>query len=195
MASPHVAGVATLYLQHFPGADASDVNAALVANATPGTVGGAGNGSPNPLLYSRFGGAPPPPPEDVDVTVASHDVVISQNKGNRARGTATVRIVEDATDTGVAGVTVEGTWTGDNAGTGSAPTDLTVQWKDKGRVRADLTWTGGDSTVDIYRDGSPIATVSNSGTYRDAEPGDSYRVCNTGKTTAADCTDDVSRSP
>ena len=63
MATPHVAGVAALYLQGNPGASASTVNSAIVNGATTGVVTGAGTGSPNRLLYSLLsGGTPPPPP-------------------------------------------------------------------------------------------------------------------------------------
>jgi subtilisin family serine protease len=56
MASPHVAGVAALYLQSNPGASPATVFSAVIANATTGKVTSAGAGSPNLLLYSRFGG-------------------------------------------------------------------------------------------------------------------------------------------
>jgi subtilisin family serine protease len=59
MATPHVAGVAALYLQTNPGASAATVRNALVGNATSGKVTGPGSGSPNLLLYSIFG-APAP---------------------------------------------------------------------------------------------------------------------------------------
>jgi serine protease len=59
MATPHVAGAAALYLAMHPSASPSVVNAALVNNATPNKVTGAGSGSPNRLLYSLFSAAPP----------------------------------------------------------------------------------------------------------------------------------------
>ncbi|TXI51075.1 MAG: S8 family peptidase [Lysobacter sp.] len=55
MASPHVAGTAALYLAYSPAASPAAVRNALVANATAGVVSNAGTGSPNLLLYSRFG--------------------------------------------------------------------------------------------------------------------------------------------
>ena len=54
MASPHVAGVAARYLASCPSATVGDVTNAVLANATSGTVGAAGVGSPNLLLYSGF---------------------------------------------------------------------------------------------------------------------------------------------
>ena len=63
MASPHVAGVAALYLQGSPSASPSTVSSAITGGATTGVVTGAGTGSPNRLLYSLLtgGGTPPPP--------------------------------------------------------------------------------------------------------------------------------------
>lgn len=64
MASPHVAGVAALYLSGNPGASAAQVESALEGDATEGKVTSPGTGSPNLLLYSLLdgGGSPPPPP-------------------------------------------------------------------------------------------------------------------------------------
>ena len=59
MASPHVAGVAALYLADNPNASPSQVEQALESNATSNAVGNP-NGSPNLLVYSRFGGTTPP---------------------------------------------------------------------------------------------------------------------------------------
>jgi serine protease len=56
MASPHVAGVAALYLAVNPTATPSQVTTALINNATPNKVTNPGTGSPNRLLYSLFGG-------------------------------------------------------------------------------------------------------------------------------------------
>jgi subtilisin family serine protease len=52
MASPHVAGVAALYLQNNPAATPAQVHNVIVSTATTGKVTSAGTGSPNRLLYS-----------------------------------------------------------------------------------------------------------------------------------------------
>ncbi|HMQ25694.1 MAG TPA: S8 family serine peptidase, partial [Acidimicrobiales bacterium] len=52
MASPHVAGVAALYLGQHPDATPAEVAAALVGGATPGKVSGPGSGSPNLLVHT-----------------------------------------------------------------------------------------------------------------------------------------------
>ncbi|HEX8476434.1 MAG TPA: S8 family peptidase [Pyrinomonadaceae bacterium] len=64
MATPHVAGVAALYLQNNPTASPATVANQIISTATTGKVTGAGTGSPNRLLYSLLttggggGGAP-----------------------------------------------------------------------------------------------------------------------------------------
>jgi len=64
MASPHVAGIAALYLQGAPTATPATVANAIVTTATTGLVTGAGTGSPNRLVYSLLsgGGTTTPPP-------------------------------------------------------------------------------------------------------------------------------------
>jgi subtilisin family serine protease len=54
MASPHVAGVAALYLQSNPGATPAGVASALIAGATLNKVTSAGSGSPNRLLFTAY---------------------------------------------------------------------------------------------------------------------------------------------
>ncbi len=75
MATPHVAGVAALYLSANPGASPAQVTAAIVNGATDGVVGNPGNGSPNKLLYSLLtgsgGGNPPAAPSALSAAAAS----------------------------------------------------------------------------------------------------------------------------
>jgi subtilisin family serine protease len=54
MASPHVAGVAALYLQSNPGATPAGVASALIAGATLNKVTSPGTGSPNRLLFTAY---------------------------------------------------------------------------------------------------------------------------------------------
>jgi serine protease len=77
MATPHVAGVAALYLAANPNATPAQVRNAIVAAATTGKVTSAGSGSPNVLLYSLFGGAPPPPPPPPTDTQLTNGVAVA----------------------------------------------------------------------------------------------------------------------
>jgi subtilisin family serine protease len=64
MATPHVTGVAALYLQNNSSASPATVADAIITTATTGHLTGIGTGSPNRLLYSPLtpgsGGSPPP---------------------------------------------------------------------------------------------------------------------------------------
>jgi aqualysin 1 len=62
MASPHVAGVAALYLQGNTTATAATVANAIITTSTPNKVTSAGTGSPNRLVYSLLSGTVTPPP-------------------------------------------------------------------------------------------------------------------------------------
>lgn len=62
MASPHVAGVAALYLSQSPSATPAQVTAAVLNAATPNKVTDARAGSPNRLLYTVPGGSVAPAP-------------------------------------------------------------------------------------------------------------------------------------
>ncbi|HUF30922.1 MAG TPA: PKD domain-containing protein, partial [Gemmatimonadaceae bacterium] len=68
-------------------------------------------------------------------------------------------------------------------------------YKVRGRMHADLTWSGATSTnVDVYRNGAVVATTANDGAYTDATNfvgGGTltYKVCEAGTTT---CSNDAS---
>jgi len=62
MATPHVAGVAALYLAGNTGASPSTVWVAVRDSSTANKVTNPGTGSPNRLLYSLLTGTAPPPP-------------------------------------------------------------------------------------------------------------------------------------
>jgi hypothetical protein len=62
MASPHVAGLAALYLQSHRGASPSEVATVLKLAATPGKIKNPGAGSPNALLYTGLDSVSPPTP-------------------------------------------------------------------------------------------------------------------------------------
>ena len=96
MASPHVAGVAALYLADNPTATPAAVTAALNNAATPNKVTNPGAGSPNRLLYSVFG-APPP----ADTTAPS----VPASLGATAASSSQINLSWTAsTDTGGSGL-------------------------------------------------------------------------------------------
>ena len=67
MATPHVTGVAALFLETNPSASPATVAAAIVNGATLNHVTSPGTGSPNRLLFSLLTGAPPPTPTPTPV--------------------------------------------------------------------------------------------------------------------------------
>ena len=71
MATPHLAGVAALYLEGTPGATPPAVATALINGSTPSKVTSPGTGSPNRLLYSLLGPAPPPDTTAPETTITS----------------------------------------------------------------------------------------------------------------------------
>ncbi|MEV6239709.1 S8 family serine peptidase [Lentzea sp. NPDC051838] len=110
MATPHVAGVAALYLSVNPSASPQALRDALVNNATSGKVTNPGSGSPNKLLYSGFIGGGPDPVcgpgtngDDVSIpdnnTAVSSSVTISGCTGN-STASATVKVDVNHTYTG-----------------------------------------------------------------------------------------------
>ncbi|HEX8273384.1 MAG TPA: S8 family serine peptidase [Longimicrobiaceae bacterium] len=70
MASPHVAGIAALYLEGTPAATPAAVANAIISTSTTNVVTGAGTGSPNRLVFSLLtgGGTTNPPPTGTTYT-------------------------------------------------------------------------------------------------------------------------------
>lgn len=149
MASPHVAGVAALYLQSNPSASPQAVYNYLTDTSTKNKVNNSRTTN-NHLLYS-----------------------LGTSSGGDNGG-------DDGGDNG-----------GDDGDGGDDPGafDLTGSGtKVQGRWVASLSWTGASGAqVDIYRDGTKIATVSNSGSYTDqtnfrGSGTLTYTVCEAGST-------------
>lgn len=97
MASPHVAGVAALYLAANPSATPAQVEAAIYNNATPNKVTNAGSGSANRLLYSLFsggggggGGNPPPDPGPGSLENGTPVTGLSGSAGSERRFTVQI---------------------------------------------------------------------------------------------------------
>lgn len=127
MASPHVAGVAALYLSANPTASGTTVNNAITGGATTGVITDAGTGTPNRLLYSLIAGGtvepPPPPPDPVDIVVHVSDLDRSSAKSGKKFWKATVTIeVRNAAGALVAEALVTGSF---SSGSGSCTTGST----------------------------------------------------------------------
>ena len=91
MASPHVAGVAALYLANNPSATPGQVTSAIENSSTANKVGNPGSGSPNLLLYSLFGSDPDPDPDPTPGELEKGvPVSVSGASGSETRYTFTV---------------------------------------------------------------------------------------------------------
>ena len=98
MASPHVAGVAALFLETNPSASPATVTAAIINNSTPNKVSNAGTGSPNRLLFSLLTGAPPPTPTPTPTPIPGAELLL--NRGFESGGvnwTATAGVITNST--------------------------------------------------------------------------------------------------
>ena len=195
MATPHVAGVAALYLSTNPTATMSQVENALTSNATPNKVTGAGTGSPNLLLYSGLtgGGSPTNSPPVASFTYSCSGLMCSftdtstdpeNNIATRSWnfGDSMVSSSQNpthayATDgTYLVTLTVTDTFDASSSTSHSVPvaapegaiTLAARGYKVKGYQKVDLTWSpsGQSGYVDVYRDSVPIQTV-NDGAYTD----------------------------
>jgi subtilisin family serine protease len=90
MATPHVAGIAALYLSQFPGASPAQVTTAILTNAVNGRVVNPGTGSPNRLAHA-VGFGPPPPQGTISGHVRSQgslapiaNALVTSNQGGFA---------------------------------------------------------------------------------------------------------------
>lgn len=81
MSSPHVAGVAALYLAQNPDASPATVGQNISDTATTGAITNLDAASPNKLVYSWFGGAPPSP-KAASVTIRKRANRITEGVAN-----------------------------------------------------------------------------------------------------------------
>ena len=96
MATPHVTGVAALFLETNPTASPATVSAAIINNSTPNKVTGAGTGSPNRLLFSLLTGGPTPTPTPTPVPGAELLLNRGFESGN-VSWTATAGVINNST--------------------------------------------------------------------------------------------------
>ncbi|MDQ0799780.1 subtilisin family serine protease [Arthrobacter sp. SLBN-112] len=161
MAAPHTAGAAAVLLSQNPALAPADVAAALVSNATPGVVAGAGTGTPDRLLYTGAAApapAPAPAPTVTSVSPAAKATAAAAGTNVTATFSASVQGVSAGTFmlTNAAGGSITATVTY-NDSTRTATLDPAVN------LAADATYTatlvGGPAAI---RDaaGTPLATTS-----------------------------------
>ena len=196
MATPHVAGVAALYLSTNTTATVSQVENAVTSNATPNKVTGAGTGSPNLLLYSGLtgGGSPTNSPPvasftyscsglmcsftdtstDPDSNIATRSWDFGDNNTESSSQTPTHTYAADGTY--LVKLTVIDSVGASSFTSQSVPvvaqagaiTLAARGYKVKGYQKVDLTWTpsGQSEYVIVHRDSVPIQT-ENDGVYTD----------------------------
>jgi subtilisin family serine protease len=124
---------------------------------------------------------------ETSVTKSSSDVTgpdgIAKITSGAIKGASSLQFcVTGLSGTGFSDVTVY-PWCSPEAGGGGSDEpvdDLTAKAKTKGRARVNLSWTPWSaSSVDVWRDGSLIDPISNSGSYTDwaGVVGMIYKVC------------------
>jgi len=98
MATPHVAGVAALFLETNPTASPATVTSALINSSTLNKVGNAGTGSPNRLLFSLLTGAPPPTPTPTPTPVPGAELLLNRGfESGAVNWTATAGVITNST--------------------------------------------------------------------------------------------------
>ena len=98
MATPHVTGVAALFLETNPTASPATVTSAIVNSSTLNHVSNAGTGSPNRLLFSLLTGAPPPTPTPTPTPVPGAELLLNRGfESGAVNWTATAGVITNST--------------------------------------------------------------------------------------------------
>jgi len=163
MATPHVAGVAALYLSANPTATPAQVETAIKGGATTGLVTDL-VGSPNLLLYSLIiGTTPPPVAPTADIKANGSDGPIAVSSGNSAT-------ISWSSGNATACSVTPGGWTGtsgsQSSGSLSANTTYTVNCTGAGGTASDQVAVNVSTTppTEVHVgdiDGSPTSNRKN----------------------------------
>lgn len=98
MATPHVVGVAALFLETNPTASPATVTAAIINSATLNHISNPGTGSPNRLLFSLLTGAPPPTPTPTPTPVPGAELLLNRGfESGAVNWTATTGVITNST--------------------------------------------------------------------------------------------------
>ena len=98
MATPHVAGVAALFLETNPSASPATVTAAIINSSTLNHVSNPGTGSPNRLLFSLLTSAPPPTPTPTPTPVPGAELLLNRGfESGAVNWTATAGVITNST--------------------------------------------------------------------------------------------------
>ena len=98
MATPHVTGVAALFLETNPTASPATVTAAIINSSTLNHVSNPGTGSPNRLLFSLLTSAPPPTPTPTPTPVPGAELLLNRGfESGSVNWTATAGVITNST--------------------------------------------------------------------------------------------------
>ncbi len=98
MATPHVTGVAALFLETNPSASPATVAAAIINSSTLNHVSNAGTGSPNRLLFSLLTSGPPPTPTPTPTPVPGAELLLNRGfESGAVNWTATAGVITNST--------------------------------------------------------------------------------------------------